>query len=827
LTDRDRAQGSLASRVNELAALYEFTEQLFRTKSSADIYSAGMDAVRTALGCTRVAILLFDDHGVMRFVAWRGLSEEYRDAVTGHSPWSAEEAEPSPVCIDDVDHADLSATLKALLRRERIGALAFIPLLAHGKLIGKFMIYYDRPRPFGDAEIDLALTIARQLGFAIERSRAEAALRGREAALEDIINRTPFMLTRCNRAFKFLFVSRAYAEMIGLPPEAIIGKPIRDVIGEEAFNMIVPNVERVLRGDRVEYEHAIPLRTIGTRVLRGVYTPEVDDKGVVQSWLGSLLDITERKQAELRLAALNERLEAEVERRTRERDRIWNVSEDLLGVSTFAGYFVGINPAWTKTLGWSDAEIKSLHVNELRHPDDAPHSLAARDQLARGGPTVRIENRFQHKDGSWRWIAWTMTADDGLIYVAGRHVSAEKEAAAALERAHQQLANAQKMEALGQLTGGVAHDFNNLLMIVGGYAQSLKRRRVEAKDVRALEAIEAAVSRGESLTRQLLSFSRRQPLDPVVTHPAAAVDAIRDVLSGSTRVNIDLSIDIAKGTWPIRVDRSEFALALVNIAINARDSMPEGGRLSISTENVALQLGDIPDGLSGDHVALRIADTGCGIAANVLPRVFEPFFTTKEVDKGTGLGLSQVYGFARRSGGTVIIASELQRGTTVTVYLPRSRGRPLAPPTEPSAPHRRGRQETILVVEDNSDVRSVAVALLAELGYQTVEAETAAAGVDMLERGHVDLVFTDVVLPGAMDGLALAQKITTVRPELPVVLTTGYARSLDGDPGYAVLRKPYDLSSLGRVIRAAIDAKGGRQPAGRGQRPAVKPSFAR
>jgi PAS domain S-box-containing protein len=410
----------LASRVNELAALYEFTERLFRTKSPADIYSAGMDAVRTALGCTRVAILLFDDHGVMRFVAWRGLSEEYRDAVTGHSPWDAEETEPSPVCIDDVDHAALSEALKALLHRERIGALAFIPLLAHGKLIGKFMTYYDRPRPFGDAEIDLALTIARQLGFAIERSRAEDALRGREAALGDIINRTPFMLTRCNRAFKFVFVSRAYAEMIGLPPEAITGKPIRDIIGEEAFNMILPNVERVLRGDRVEYEHALPLRTTGTRVLRGVYTPEKDDKSVVQSWLGSLLDITERKQAELRIAALNERLEVEVEKRTRERDRIWNVSEDLLGVSNFEGYFVSINPAWTKTLGWSEAEIESLHVRELRHPQDEPHSLAARDQLARGGPTVRLENRFRHKDGSWHWIAWTMTADNGLIYVAGR-----------------------------------------------------------------------------------------------------------------------------------------------------------------------------------------------------------------------------------------------------------------------------------------------------------------------------------------------------------------------------------------------------------------------
>jgi PAS domain S-box-containing protein len=827
LTDRDRAHGSLASRVNELAALYEFTERLFRTKSQADIYDAGMDAVRTALGCTRVAILLFDEHGVMRFVAWRGLSEEYRDTVTGHSPWDAGETEPGPVCIGHVKRADLPAALKTVLRREGIGALAFIPLLAHGKLTGKFMTYYDRPRAFADAEIDLALTIARQLGFAIERSRAEDALRGREAALEDIFNRTPFMLTRCNRAYKFLFVSRAYAEMLGLPPEAIIGKPIRDIIGDEAFNMILPNVERVLRGERVEYEHAIPLRTIGTRVLRGIYTPQMDDKGVVQSWLGSLLDITERKQAELRLAALNERLEAEVETRTRERDRVWNVSEDLLGVSTFAGNFVSINPAWTKTLGWNEAEIKSLHVNDLRHPDDAALSLAARDQLARGGPTVRIENRFRHKDGSWRWIAWTMTADEGLIYLAGRHVTAQKEAAAALERAHQQLANAQKMEALGQLTGGVAHDFNNLLMIVGGYAQSLKRRLVDAKDVRALDAIESAVSRGESLTRQLLAFSRRQPLDPVVFHPAEAVDAIRDVLSGSTRAHIDLSIDIANNTWPIRVDRSEFALALVNIAINARDSMPDGGRLSIASENVTLQSGDVPDGLSGDHVALCIADTGCGIAADVLPRVFEPFFTTKEVHKGTGLGLSQVYGFARRSGGTVIIASELQRGTTVTVYLPRSHGRLPAPPAGQSAEHQRGKQETILVVEDNGDVRSVAVSLLAELGYRTVEAETAAAGVDMLERGHVDLVFTDVVLPGAMDGLALAQKITAQRPELPVVLTTGYARSLDGDPGYAVLRKPYDISSLGRVIRSAIDAKSGREAGARGQSTAANPSFAR
>ena len=235
-------------------------------------------------------------------------------------------------------------------------------------------------------------------------------------------------------------------------------------------------------------------------------------------------DYLSRIQAEQALRSLQSSLRAEVESRTRERDRVWSFSEDLLGVSDFEGYFLSVNPAWQKTLGWSEDEIiKVLHVNDLCHTDDAAHSWAGREQLAQGVPTVRIENRFRHKDGSWRWIAWTMTAEQGLIYVAGRHVTAEKEAAAALERAQQQLANAQKMEALGQLTGGVAHDFNNIMMIVSGYAQSLKGRMTEPKHVRALQAIEAAVSRGENLTRQLLSFSRHQPLNPAVLHPAAAV----------------------------------------------------------------------------------------------------------------------------------------------------------------------------------------------------------------------------------------------------------------------------------------------------------------
>ena len=247
-------------------------------------------------------------------------------------------------------------------------------------------------------------------------------------------------------------------------------------------------------------------------------------KGNVEGWIASLLDITEQKGLESELRSLSEKLEAEVERRTLERDRIWNVSEDLLGVSNFEGYFLSMNPAWSNLLGWSEDEIKSMHVSELRHPDDAPAAIAGRAQLAQGVPTVRMENRFRHKDGSWRWLQWTMTANSGLLYVAGRHVTAEKEAAAALERAQRETAHLHKMDAIGQLTGGIAHDFNNLLMIVSGHAQSLKSRLRDAKDTRAV----AGHRNGRD--------ARREP-DPaiavVLAHAAAQSDRDRSRGGGS------------------------------------------------------------------------------------------------------------------------------------------------------------------------------------------------------------------------------------------------------------------------------------------------------
>jgi PAS domain S-box-containing protein len=767
-----------------------------------------------------------------------------------------------------------------------------------------------------------------------ERKRIEEALRASEAELQSVINRTPFMLVRCSRDLHYRFVSGAYAQLVGVRREQIIGKTIAEAIGDKGFNTLRPHIEKVLRGEATEFDCEIDFPVAGTRRLHIAYRPETDAAGNVDGWIASLLDITEqsravqareqlasivessgdaivsktldgiivswnnaaenlfgyaaeevigksitilipaelhdeepkildriqhgdsldhyetirqrkdgsrvavslsispvkdvhgiivgaskiarditaRKQAEherdrieVELRELSEKLEQEVERRTLERDRIWNVSEDLLGVSNFNGYFLSMNPAWNRLLGWSEDEIKTMHVSELRHPDDAAHSDAGRKQLAQGLPTVRMENRFRHKDGSWRWLHWTMTEDNGLIYVAGRHVTAEKESAAALEHAQRQAAHLQKMEAIGQLTGGVAHDFNNLLMIVSGHAQSLKKRLSEARDVRALQAIEMAATRGENLTRQLLAFSRTLPLNPTVISLADTVAAIRDVLAGTMHVNIEFLIDIPAATWPVSVDKSELELALVNLAVNARDAMPDGGRIAIAAQNVALNADDAPNGAADDYVALSVADTGCGIPTDLLPRVVEPFFTTKGPDKGTGLGLSQVYGLAHRSGGTVQIASEIGHGTKVTIYLPRGEAPTAAPSPEDSSRYMAADQRTILVVEDNKDVKNVAVALLEQLGYKTIAVESASEALDVLASGQtVNLVFTDVALPGQLDGLALARKVTDRYGTIPIVLTTGYTRAFDSDPEFPVLRKPYQISALGRLIHQAL-----------------------
>jgi nitrogen-specific signal transduction histidine kinase/ActR/RegA family two-component response regulator len=388
-----------------------------------------------------------------------------------------------------------------------------------------------------------------------------------------------------------------------------------------------------------------------------------------------------------------------------------------------------------------------------------------------------------------------------------RDMTEKREAQASLERAQEQLAQSQKMEALGQLTGSIAHDFNNLLTIVSGHAQLLRRRLSDPKHLQAIDAVHAAANRGESLTRQLLAFSRRQPLNPVVTDLKERVEGVREMLVGSLRGNVELKCDIPADVWPVEVDIAELELALVNVAVNARDAMPGGGSITLSARNVNLKKSDGVDQLEGDFVALAMADTGVGIAPDVLPRIFEPFFTTKALGKGTGLGLAQVYGFSHQSGGTVVATSMVGSGTTITIYLPRKQAIPVAavqaPPTQPGV----SGQGTILVVEDNAEVAEITASLVEQLGYQTTRAENATEALNRLQRGEkIDLVLSDVVMPGGMNGIALAQEIGNHYPDIPVVLTSGYSDVVHtAQSRYAILRKPFQLSALEKSIREALE----------------------
>ena len=388
-----------------------------------------------------------------------------------------------------------------------------------------------------------------------------------------------------------------------------------------------------------------------------------------------------------------------------------------------------------------------------------------------------------------------------------RDITERREAQASLERAQEQLAQSQKMEALGQLTGSIAHDFNNLLMIVSGHAQLLRRRLTDPKHLQAIDAVHSAANRGESLTRQLLAFSRRQPLNPVVADLKERVEAVHEMLVGSLRGNVQLKCDIAEDVWPVEVDIAELELALVNVAVNARDAMPGGGGITLSARNVTLKKSDGVDQLEGDFVALAMTDTGVGIAPDVLPRIFEPFFTTKAIGKGTGLGLSQVYGFSHQSGGTVVATSAVGSGTAITIYLPRKHAALAKAAEAPAAQAMVPGQGTILVVEDNAEVAAVTASLVEQLGYQTLRAENAADALNRLQRGDkIDLVFSDVVMPGGMNGMALAQAIGNRYPQIPVLLTSGYSDVVQtAESQFPILRKPFQLPALDKAIREALE----------------------
>ncbi|MEA2927807.1 MAG: hypothetical protein QOG38_235, partial [Hyphomicrobiales bacterium] len=528
--------------------------------------------------------------------------------------------------------------------------------------------------------------------------------------------------------------SPEYLIIHGLPPEAVNESHedwVRRVHPEDRDQAERQFLDAI-RGDAREYrsEYRIIRPSDGeTRWIAVKAEIERDAGGKPLRLVGAHIDITERKRAENALRRLNETLEQQVAERTRERDRLWRVSDDLIGVASFDGYWAAINPAATAILGWSEQELLAMPIASLWHPDDVEATFAYRGQLIQGGPTARFQNRYRHKDGSYRWLSWSSTAEDGFIYALGRDVTTEREAAEALRRTEEQLRQSQKMEAVGQLTGGIAHDFNNLLTGVIGSLDLMQRRIGQGRfgDVeRYVSSAMTSARRAAALTHRLLAFARRQPLDPKPVDIDQLVRSMEELLRRTTGEAILLEIVAGAGLWATFCDPHQLESALLNLVINSRDAMPNGGMLTIETANVHLDhhYADMRDVMPGQYVCLSVTDTGAGMAPTVVARAFDPFFTTKPIGQGTGLGLSMVYGFARQSEGHARIYSEVGQGTTVKLYLPRYRGAvdEVAAAAPGAAPHTAQDGETVLVIEDELSVRELVLDVLNDLGYHALEA---------------------------------------------------------------------------------------------------------
>lgn len=512
-----------------------------------------------------------------------------------------------------------------------------------------------------------------------------------------------------------------------------------------------------------------------------------------------------------------------------------------------------VNSRWYSDTGLPPGDGVANAWLSVLHPDDREQTVERwRRSMATGAP-YEVEHRLLGRDGVYRWylcrglplrddggrlLHWFGTCTDMTGMMETRHAlvcdrdeleERVTRRTAQLEEAHRRLIaemderrQTQKMEAIGRLTGGVAHDFNNLLQVISGNLQLLERdAAMDENGRRRLQTAIAAVSRGGKLAAQLLAFARRQPLEPRSVDLSRLVAGMEDLLHRALGETVHTVISVEPGLWPTLVDPAQLENVILNLTVNARDAMAGSGAVTIRLENVALDeraAAGLPDTVPvGDYVALSVADTGCGMAPEVLERVFDPFFTTKPEGQGTGLGLSMVYGFVRQSGGSVTIGSRVGEGTVVRLLLPRAAVAADSAPDALSGPVVGG-SETILVVEDDPDVRATVVDLLTDLGYRVLKAPDAQTALSQIESGvPIDLLFTDVVMPGPLRSTELARRAQDILPGLAVLFTSGYT---DGaivhagrlDPGVSLLSKPYNREDLARQLRHMLGRRPGAIP---------------
>jgi PAS domain S-box-containing protein len=815
VTAQVTTERALQQRVDAEALIADVSRDLLTVAADEVDAVVGRSLERAArfVGADRATLVVLsqDEQWAVRTHQWAADPEfetvEAQVAVTT-VPWLIEQCRAGELVfarsLDDLPPE--AGVERASFGETGVRSFACLPITTEEHLTGGLAFNW-RTREADDCASALSAlhVLGDLLVVALDRKRAEQARASSEARFRSLVQHTSDVITMMDAEGTLTYASPAIEAMFGAKPKWAVGTCAFDYIHpddrERIERAFAEGITHPGRGETVRYrmQHVDGswhyVESIGNNLL---------DDPAVGAVVLTTRDITERKDTEEALRQSEERFRALVQH-----------TSDLITVLDADGLVTYASPSAGRILGWDDGEYVGRSTFGLLHPDDREHVRHAfAEAITENGSTQPIHSRMRDKNGQYRLLEsiGTNLLDDPAVrgfVINSRDITERKQ----LES---ELLQSQKMEAVGRLAGGIAHDFNNLLTAIAGYTALLLDELPDDDAHRAdLEEIEKAATRGAALVDQLLSFSRRKMLMPSTLDLNEVVESTRGLLSRIIGADVDLVTRLAPNLDGVRADRTQLEQVLLNLAVNARDAMPSGGRLEIETANVVLHTRDAAaqiDAKAGPHVLLSVRDTGIGMDRDTQAQVFEPFFTTKEVGHGTGLGLSTAYGIVTQAGGHIALESRPGAGTTFRVYLPTdAEAADAAAPAEVDVAPSTGR-ETILVVEDEAAVRNLARDVLSRLGYKVLVASDGrdALGVADRYRGPISLLVSDVVLPH-LRGVEVADRLGARRPGLRVLYISGYTETAivhDGqlDPGVNFLAKPFRPADLANRVREVLDA---------------------
>ena len=646
-----------------------------------------------------------------------------------------------------------------------------------------------------DRNVRLAL-----LNDITERKRAEEKLRDSEQRYRELFENNPHPMWFYEmETLAILAVNNAAVTHYGYTREEFLEMTLKDLRPIEDIPILLKALADFNSHIHINSKHRHKKKD-GTIIQVEVTSHEISFEGRTAR-LAMVNDITERERTE------------------EERDRFFTVSLDMLCLVGVDGYFKRLNPAWEKTLGYTNEELMSKSYLHFVHPDDRKRTLELSNRVLAGVNIHDFENRYICKDGSSRWLLWSLTSSpqQQLLYAVAHDITERKRAEEALSKTEEHLRQTQKMEAIGRLAGGVAHDFNNLLTAVIGYSEmALKKVAIDNPIWNDLLEIKKAGERAATLTNQLLAFGRKQMLQPKILDFNSVVENISKMLRRLIGEHIDIAVIPDAKLGLVKADPGQIEQVIVNLAVNARDAMPKGGKLTLETANItisdeyAFSHLEVPP---GHYVMFAMTDTGSGMDVKTMARIFEPFFTTKELGKGTGLGMAMVYGIIKQSGGHVAIYSEQGIGTTVKVYLPRIDEQPFVSTLQSKIAPLEKSNEAILLVEDEAIVRDLTARILRDLGYEVFVASNGQEALEIASQNieKIELVISDIVMP-QMGGKELVEKLLVLKPHIKLIFISGYTENSivhQGilDPGIDFLQKPFSYEAIATKVREVLDNK--------------------